>query len=358
MLFKCSYVGDTATFQFDGYIGQYDSVNSKEFKQELDALPNSVTTINVKINSGGGDVLEGMTIYDLLKNSGKTIKTECYGLAASFGFVLLLAGEERKMSKNSTLMAHRVSVGAYGDVEQIRNLAVVAERLENRIKDIVIEQSGQPKEVVDEWFKTGIDRWFDSSEALELGLVSDITGEALPEQINPNGLTVAEVYNKFYNKNINQKVEKRMKKEILEKLGLAENATTEDVENAVEKALTNLDLANASMAQAVETQAEELVNKSVESGKIKAEDSGKWLNSLKANFKETAELLNSIAEPVKPTSPVGAVSIAQMLQNSNKTVQNEDRSNWWYLDWIKNDSKGFQALPPEEQARIKAIKKP
>jgi ATP-dependent protease ClpP protease subunit len=139
MLFKCSYVGDTATFQFDGYIGQYDSVNSKEFKQELDALPNSVTTINVKINSGGGDVLEGMTIYDLLKNSGKTIKTECYGLAASFGFVLFMAGEEREMSKNSTLMAHRVSVGAYGDVEQIRNLAVVAERLENRIKDIVID---------------------------------------------------------------------------------------------------------------------------------------------------------------------------------------------------------------------------
>lgn len=353
MLFKCTIKNSTAEFVLDGYIGTWDTVNSKEFRQQLDALPISVTEINVKINSGGGDVLEGMAIYDMLKNSGKTIKTECYGLAASFGFVLLMAGEKRSMAKNSTLMCHRVSVGAMGDAEQIKNLAEVAEKLENRIKGIIVEQTGQTAEVVDTWFKTGIDKWFDSTEAIDLGIVQDITGEALPEQINPSGLTVAEVYNKFYNKNIQQKIAISMKKEILEKLGLAEGATTEQIEAAVANTVEQLNAANASLSANLEEQSTQVVNSFVESGRIKKEDAEKWVNTLKKNYKEGLELLNSIAAPAP--APAQPISIKNLLQGNTKPE--EDRENWSHFDWLKNDSKGFQSLTPEEKAKIKAFKK-
>ena len=96
-------------------------VSSYTLSKELDGL--DVDIINIYINSYGGEVAEGLAIYNALKRHKAKIKTFCDGFAASIASVIFMAGDERIMSNASLLFIHNAWTSTYGNANELRKQA-------------------------------------------------------------------------------------------------------------------------------------------------------------------------------------------------------------------------------------------
>lgn len=85
--------------------------------------------INVRINSYGGEVAEGLAIYNALKNSQAKVVTECDGFACSAASVVFMAGDERLMNAASLLMVHNAWTYASGNAQELRKAADDLEKI-------------------------------------------------------------------------------------------------------------------------------------------------------------------------------------------------------------------------------------
>lgn len=102
--------------------------------------------ITIKITSFGGDPYTALGFYDYIKSLDKIhVITECIGMAMSAGTVMFLAGDERIMTPNSTLMFHTVSTASYGRAYEIKNEADECERLLNKFCNIYAEETNLTK---------------------------------------------------------------------------------------------------------------------------------------------------------------------------------------------------------------------
>lgn len=81
------------------------------------------SNVNVHINSYGGDVSEGLAIYNTLKSINKNVTTICDGFACSAASVVFCAGDKRVMSDSSLLMIHNAWTCATGNSEALRKTA-------------------------------------------------------------------------------------------------------------------------------------------------------------------------------------------------------------------------------------------
>lgn len=138
---------------------------------ELKAV--TVSNINVHINSYGGDVSEGLAIYNTLRSSGKNVTTICDGFACSAASVVFMAGSKRVMSPASLLMVHNAWTWAMGNSEELRKQAddletitqasveaykTVATISEEEIKELMDNETWILPEQAKEWgFATAID---------------------------------------------------------------------------------------------------------------------------------------------------------------------------------------------------------
>lgn len=96
-------------------------VSAYNISQQLAAL--DVDKINVYINSYGGEVAEGLAIYNALKRHKAKVTTVCDGFACSIASVIFMAGEERVMNESSLLMIHNAWTYAMGNPDELRKQA-------------------------------------------------------------------------------------------------------------------------------------------------------------------------------------------------------------------------------------------
>lgn len=133
--------------------------------------------ITIVFNSPGGDVIEGLALYDqihMLRNEGAKVDTHTLGQAASMGGVLLQAGETRHMSPHAYMLIHEVSGGAIGNASELADQYEFITRLQDSLVHILAERSKlTPEEIQDKWKRK--DWWLDAREALDLGFV-DVIG--------------------------------------------------------------------------------------------------------------------------------------------------------------------------------------
>jgi len=127
--YSMATTGDVATINIYGDICSWaweelGEVSAYNLSKQLDELT-GVSQIDVYINSYGGEVAEGLAIYNALKRKAKSAKvtTYCDGFACSIASVIFMAGSERKMSKASLLMIHNAWTIAEGDAAALRKLA-------------------------------------------------------------------------------------------------------------------------------------------------------------------------------------------------------------------------------------------
>lgn len=156
-----------------GYIGDYD-VSANAFVKELKALEATYKKIDVRINSGGGSVFDGIAIYNAIKNSSADINTYIDGLAASMASIIALAGKRVYMSRNASMMTHKPSVYANGNSEDLKRNANLLDELEKTAAIIYSEKTGKSTDDCKALYMNGRDNWFTAQQAIDEGLADEL----------------------------------------------------------------------------------------------------------------------------------------------------------------------------------------
>ncbi len=130
--------------------------------------------INLYINSPGGSVYAGMAILDTMRYVKPAISTICVGLAASFGAVLLSAGEKGKRFAlpNSRIMLHQPAGGAQGQAVDIEIHAREILKIRETLNTILADNTGQPVETIAR--DTDRDFFMSAEDAKQYGLIDEI----------------------------------------------------------------------------------------------------------------------------------------------------------------------------------------
>ena len=132
----------------------------------------TVKAIRVHINSNGGDVSQGLAIYNTLKNSGVEVITIDDGFACSAASVIFMAGTKRQMNSASLLMIHNVWTYGEGNSEDFRKLAddldTINQASVEAYKSVATISEDQIKELMNN------ETWISPKEAVEYGFATEI----------------------------------------------------------------------------------------------------------------------------------------------------------------------------------------
>ena len=140
------------------------------------------------INSPGGVVTSGMSVYDTMQYIKPEVSTVCLGQAASMGSLLLMAGakDKRFALPNSRIMIHQPSGGAQGQATDIEIQAKEILRTRERLNQVYAEHTGQKLKVIEDAMER--DRFMSPDEAREFGLIDEVvTSRELPDADGENG---------------------------------------------------------------------------------------------------------------------------------------------------------------------------
>jgi len=169
-------------YDFIGYDWWSDSgITALSFREQLDQL-GDVKRLTVRINSPGGDVWDGMSIYNQLSQFAAETTVVIDGIAASVASVIAMAGDRVKAAEVSQLMIHDAWTGVLGNEQDLREWADVLAKIDGQIADTYAMRSGS--KTADE-FRAVMDKdtYLTAHEAMEWGLVDEIipTHKTKPE---------------------------------------------------------------------------------------------------------------------------------------------------------------------------------
>lgn len=180
-----------------------DDVTSYDFAKELAQIN---TNLKVRINSYGGEVSQGLAIYNLLKSFDNEVTTVCDGFACSSASVIFMAGDERIMNKASLLLIHNAWTQAVGDSNELRKQANDLEKVTKPSIDIYVSATGQDESKIREMMDE--ETWLTSDEALEMGFATKIIEDEPKQSINEMYLNHQVMENKKLAKQLKELNEK------------------------------------------------------------------------------------------------------------------------------------------------------
>ena len=130
--------------------------------------------INFYINSPGGSVTAGMSIYDTMQFVKPDVSTMCVGQAASMGAFLLAAGTKGKryVLPNARVMIHQPLGGFQGQASDIEIHAREIMKIKGKLNELLAHHTGQPLEVIER--DTDRDNFMDAEAAREYGLIDQV----------------------------------------------------------------------------------------------------------------------------------------------------------------------------------------
>ena len=173
--FQLDKQGETATLTIYGEITSCPwfegDTSSAMLSKQLEAL-NDVSKIDVYINSYGGEVAEGVAIYNALKRHKAKIRTICDGFACSIASVIFMAGDERIMNEASMLMIHNAWSCASGNAAELRKQADDLEKITTLSIEVYKANSNLTQEEIVKLMDA--ETWILPSEAIEYGFATSI----------------------------------------------------------------------------------------------------------------------------------------------------------------------------------------
>lgn len=119
-----------------GDIGGWYYENTIESLSEQIKNMTDVNEINVYINSYGGELSEGLAIYNALKQHKATVNTYVMGFACSSASLIFMSGDNRYISKSSMLMIHNAICSCYGNSDDMRAMAETLDKMNGAIRNV------------------------------------------------------------------------------------------------------------------------------------------------------------------------------------------------------------------------------
>ncbi len=169
--YSMSKENDKATINIYTEIASYTEGAADYLSKKIDGLKD-VKQIDVYINSPGGEVFEGLAIYNSLKRHKAKVVTHCDGMAASIASVIFLAGEERVMCEASFLMIHNAWGVSCGNAAEMRKYADDLEKVTQASIEIYKANSTLSEEEIKELMAKETILY--SDEALEYGFATKV----------------------------------------------------------------------------------------------------------------------------------------------------------------------------------------
>lgn len=168
---------DTADVYIYDEIG-YFGTSAQDFVRELSQT--EASTLNIHINSPGGDAFDGIAIYNAIKKRKGTCNTFVDGLAASAASFIAMAGDTVTIARNAEMMIHDAWGMVIGNAEDMRKAVDMLDKLSNNIADIYAQKTGGSVEF---WrSKMQEETWYTGVEALTAGLADKI-GDSSTEDV-------------------------------------------------------------------------------------------------------------------------------------------------------------------------------
>ena len=163
--------------------------------------------LTVRINSYGGEVAEGLAIYNLLKSYAGEVTTICDGFACSAASVVFMAGAKRIMPRSSLLMIHNAWTWASGDADDLRKAADDLEKITQPSVEIYTSVSNLDADEIKAMMDA--ETWIDADEALDFGFATEISEESAMQSLE-DGILAKTV---FKNKQLEKKIKELEKAE-------------------------------------------------------------------------------------------------------------------------------------------------
>ena len=171
------------TYTFDTEVGE-TSVTRCMKQLALWSRTTPRCDIEIVFDSPGGSVIDGMHLFDyiqLLRSNGHHIRIVALGYAASMAGILLQAGDERIMGRESYLLIHEIQAGAIGTIGKMEDQMKFLHKIQDRVIDIFVARSGMTKRTfVRGWRRK--DWWLTAEESLKLGFCDSILTPPLPHK--------------------------------------------------------------------------------------------------------------------------------------------------------------------------------
>ncbi len=157
-----------------------EGYSSDSFRAALESCMNQgAEEIVINVNSGGGDVIEALAIFDGIKALDLPTTSRIYGLAASAATIICLACDKVVMNQSALMMLHEPRVCTTGTLAEMESNLVIFSKMRDRIIGIYADKTGIPPEEIVSLIAS--DYWLTAAEALEKGFVDEVPGIKAPE---------------------------------------------------------------------------------------------------------------------------------------------------------------------------------
>ena len=327
---------DTATILLYKHFGDIDGMGigidgamiANEIQWLNEFYKDEVKCINIRINSVGGSVHDGLSICSAILNSEIPCDTYIDGMAYSMAGVVAVCGRKVSMVDYGTFMMHNANGGDDNAMLDLitNSLAKLFERNTSmtldKCKDLMAKET-----------------WMTAEECASLGIVNEVIVTKKETQAYANMLELQNLYNKI----INPKTKIKMQK-LTDLLKLSNEASEESIVAAVEAkqnkiaeleqllndAKEELKTLKAEKEAKETAEKEEVITNAINAGKIDAKSKEIYLNSGK-----TATELKALVAEMKPAyTPV-------FENNGGVAPELKGRENWTHRDWEKKDPQGL-----------------
>lgn len=162
-----------------------DVINAKDVREALDDVTDDIV---IKLNSPGGDVFEGIEIYNYLKGHSSNVTVEVTGLAASAATFVVAGADNVIMNVGTSLMIHEASTFAFGNKKDVQKTLNALETIDDSILSIYESKTGQSKEQLSEWLDE--EKWFTADEAVKYGFADSVAKASKEPDVEPEDLAM------------------------------------------------------------------------------------------------------------------------------------------------------------------------
>ena len=211
---------ESAGVRITGEIGWDVTLN-----KVLDQLADK-TDVDVVINSPGGDMFEGLAIYEALRDHPGKVRVKVLGLAASAASLIAMAGDEIEVAESGFLMIHNAWVIAVGNKNQLRDMTTTLDKFDTTLAGIYAKRSGIDVAAVSKLMDA--ETWINGEEAVKMGFADKAAQlEAEPDETSENAR--AEIDLILAKSGVSRSERRRL----LANYRRTQNAVSDDTQNAV-----------------------------------------------------------------------------------------------------------------------------
>lgn len=188
---------EPATIQIFDQIGEdwfsNSGMTAKSFAETLQAV--GPGPLNVEINSPGGNVWDGLAIYNMLRGRQATVTTKVVGVAASIASIIALAGDTVEIADAALMMIHDPSGITAGTSDDMRKMADALDQHAAILAGVYEKKTGKTASAIRAAMKA--ETWFTSAEAIDFGLADSVSEKQPAMQANAARAWVTAALNKI-----------------------------------------------------------------------------------------------------------------------------------------------------------------